>query len=77
LGNDLVALRVAIDNLVRDANYVNAMGGAAFFEAAPFNLPTADATALAGAIGAVTSTNPTVTAINTFLNANVALTGGL
>lgn len=77
LGNDLVALRVAINNLVRDAEYVNAMGGAAFFEAAPFNLSTADATALANTIGSVTPQNATVQAINSYLQTAIPLTGGL
>lgn len=76
IGQDLVNLRIALDNLLRDGAYINAMGGAAFFEAAPFNMTAADATALANAIGAVTPSNPTVTAIENFLNSAVAFTAG-
>jgi hypothetical protein len=77
LGNDLVALRIAINNLVRDAEYLNAMGGAAFLEAAPFSLSTTDAANIANVIGVVTSTNTTVEAINSYLDSGVILTGGL
>lgn len=76
LGTHLVALRDAINNLVQDATYVNAMGGAAFFEAAPFNLSATDAQFVASTIGAVTATNPTVVAINNYLASAVTLTAG-
>lgn len=76
LGTDLVNLRNALDALVRDATYLNAMGGAAFLEAAPFNLSATDAAAVANTIGAVTSTNTTVEAIQSFLASAVPLTGG-
>lgn len=76
LGQHLVDLQSAINNLVQDANYINAMGGAAFFEAAPFSLDTNDATFIANSIGAVTATNSTVEAINSFLASTIQLTGG-
>lgn len=77
LGNDLVALRNAMNDLQRDAAYVNAMGGAAFFQAAPFNMTAADATNLANTIGTVTPQNATVQAIMNFLNTAIPYTGGL
>ena len=77
LGNDVVALRIAINNLVRDGEYLNAMGGAAFLEAAPFSLSTTDAQTVATLIGAVTPTNSTVEAINAFITSAVSLTAGL
>jgi hypothetical protein len=76
LGQHLVALRLAINELVQDGTYLNAMGGAAFLEAAPFNFSPADATNIATIIGAVTPQNATVQAINTYLNSAVTLTGG-
>ncbi len=76
IGNHLVALRVAIDALVQDATYLNAMGGAAFLQAAPFNLLAADATFIANQIGIVTPANSTVQAIDNFLANTVSLTGG-
>ena len=76
IGNDVVALRVALNDLIRDAKYINAVGGAAFFQAAPFNLSAADAQQLASVIGAVVPTNPTVIAVQAFLDSAETLTGG-
>lgn len=76
LGADIVALRNALNNLLKDGAYLNAMGGAPFLEAAPFSLSTADAVAIANVITAVTPTNPTVQAIETFLASAITLTGG-
>lgn len=76
LGQHLVDLQRAIDNLVKDATYLNAMGGSAFLEAAPFSLNANDATFIANSIGAVTANNATVIAINNFLASTVQLTGG-
>lgn len=76
IGQDIVNLRSAIDALLKDGAYLSAMGGAAFLEAAPFSLSTADATAVANAITAITPTNPTVQNIEAFLASTVALTGG-
>lgn len=76
LGNDLVALRVALDNLLRDSAYLNAVGGATFLQAAPFNMSATDAAAWVATIGAVTPANTTVQAIQAFLNSAVPLTGG-
>ena len=76
LGQHLVDLQKAIDNLVKDATYLNSMGGAAFLEAAPFSLDSNDATFIANSIGAVTANNATVVAINNFLASTVQLTGG-
>lgn len=76
IGQDIVNLRNAIDALVKDGAYLTAMGGASFLEAAPFSLSTADATAIANVITAVTPTNPTVEAIEAFLASAVTLTGG-
>jgi hypothetical protein len=76
LGNDIVALRDAINALLRDSAYLTAMGGATFLEGAPFNLSAADATAVANLITAVTPTNSTVVAIQNYVNSAVTLTGG-
>lgn len=76
LGQHIIALREAIQDLVQDGEYLNAMGGAAFLEAAPFNLAPADATAVANIIGPVVSGNTTVQAIETFLTSAIPLTGG-
>ena len=76
LGAHLIALREAINDLVQDGVYLNAMGGAAFLEAAPFNMSTADATNIANIIGAVTPTNAVVVSINNYLTSAVTLTGG-
>ena len=76
IGAHLIALREAINDLTQDGVYLNAMGGAAFLEAAPFNMSTADATNIANIIGAVTPTNATVEAINAYLASAVTLTGG-
>lgn len=77
LGQHLVALREALNDLIQDGTYINAMGGATFLEGPPFNFLPADATAIATVIGAVTPTNPTVVAIQNFLASAVSLTGGL
>lgn len=76
VGQHLVALREALNDLVQDGEYLNAMGGATFLEAAPFSLSTTDATNFATIIGAVTSTNTTVEAIQSFLTSAITLTGG-
>lgn len=76
IGQHLVALREAINDLTQDGTYLNAMGGATFLEGAPFNLSAADATNVANIIGVVTPTNATVTAINNYLTSAVSLTGG-
>lgn len=76
LGAHIVALRSAINNLVQDATYLNAMGGAAFLQAAPLSIPQADAAFIAGLIGAVTPANSTVQDINAFITTAVSLTGG-
>ena|SRR6202035_2510264 len=79
LGAHLVALREAINDLVQDGTYLNAMGGAAFLEAAAPNgmgFAPADATNIVNVIGAVTATNSTVEAINAYLASAVTLTGG-
>lgn len=79
LGNHIIALREAINDLVQDGTYLNQMGGAAFLTAASPNgmgIASADATAIVNTIGAVTATNTTVVAINTFINSAVFLTAG-
>lgn len=76
LGQHLVDLRNAINNLVNDGEYLNSMGGAAFLEAAPFNLSPADAQFIANNIGAVVSTNNIVISIDQFLATTLPLTGG-
>lgn len=76
LGQDIVNLRRALDALLTDGAYLNAMGGATFLEAAPFNLSAADAATYVNTIGAVTPTNATVVAIQNFLNSAVTITGG-
>lgn len=76
LGQHLVNLREAINDLTQDGVYLNAMGGAAFLEAAPFSLSAADAASVAAIIGGVTPANTTVEAINTYLASAVTLTGG-
>jgi hypothetical protein len=76
IGQHLVNLREAINDLVQDGTYLNAMGGAAFLEAAPFNMAATDAQLYISTIGAVTATNSVVESINSFLTSAVALTGG-
>lgn len=76
LGQHVVDLQSAIDNLVADGTYLNAMGGAAFLEAAPFNLSAGDAALIESTIGAVTATNSVVEQINAFITSAVTLTGG-
>lgn len=76
LGQHLVNLRSAINDLATDGVYLNAMGGAAFLEGPPFNFAPADAQNIANIIGAVTPANTTVQAINAYLASAVTLTGG-
>lgn len=79
LGQHLVNLREALNDLVQDGQYLNAMGGAAFLQAAVPNgigLAPADATAVAASIGAVTPQNATVVAVNAFLSSAITITGG-
>jgi hypothetical protein len=76
IGQHLVNLREAINDLVQDGAYINAMGGAAFLSAAPMNIDAADAQFIANNIGAITPNNTTVEAINAFLTATITLTGG-
>ncbi len=76
LGADVVALRVALQALINDAAYLNAIGGAATLEAAPFNLAAADATLIMSTVGAVTPTNTVVQSIQAFLVQTEPLWGG-
>lgn len=76
VGNHLVALRIAMDALVRDGTYIQAMGGATFLEGAPFSLLEGDAAAIVNTVGSVTSTNPVVQAVYLFLSECVTFTGG-
>lgn len=76
LGQHIVNLRDAMDDLTDDAAYLAAMGGTAFLEAAPFSLSASDAALIMNTIGTVTPTNATVESINGFLAASVSLTGG-
>ena len=76
LGQDIVNLRIALNALLRDGAYLNAVGGAAFLQAAPFNLSETDAQAWVNAIGVVTPTNPTIQAIEAYLTSAIPLTGG-
>lgn len=76
IGNHLVALREALNDLLQDAKYINAMGGAAFLQGPPFNLSPTDATNFANTIGSVTSANTTVQAIQAYLDSAVGYTGG-
>lgn len=76
LGQHLVNLREALNDLVQDAEYLNAIGGTAFLEGAPFNLTAADAQLIMNTVGQATSANTTVVSINNFLASAVTLTGG-
>jgi hypothetical protein len=76
LGQHLVNLRNALNDLVQDAEYLQAMGGTAFLEAAPFNLTPADATLIMNTVGQATSTNAVVLSIDQFLASAITLTGG-
>lgn len=76
IGNHLVALRIAMDALVRDGTYLQAMGGATFLEGAPFSLLSDDATAIVNTVGSVTADNPVVQQVYLFLSECVTLTGG-
>lgn len=75
LGNHIVALREALADVVQDATYLNDMGGSAFLQAQfGTDQPTADNTA--AVIGAATSTNATVVAVQNFIASATFLTGG-
>ena len=76
LGAHAVAFREALQDLLNDAAYLQAMGGATFLEAAPFSLSAADAAVVVNTIGAVIPTNPTVEAIQAFLASTEPLWGG-
>jgi hypothetical protein len=76
LGQDCKALRVALQDLINDAAYLNAIGGAATLEAAPFSLSAADATAIMNTIGTVTPANATVQAIQAFIASTEFVWGG-
>lgn len=76
LGQHCVALREAVQDLLNDAAYLNAMGGATFLEAAPFNLAAADATAIMNTIGAVSPAASVVTEIQNFIESTEPLWGG-
>lgn len=76
LGGHVIAFREALQDLINDALYLNAQGGVAFLEAAPFNLSAADATLIMNTVGAVTTANTTVQAIQAFLVQTEPLWGG-
>lgn len=76
LSSDIVALRTALQNLINDAGYLNAQGGATFLEAAPYSLSAADATLIMATIGAVVPTNSVVIALQAFLVQTESLWGG-
>lgn len=76
LGTHAVALREALQNLLNDAAYLQAMGGAAFLQAAPFSLAPADAAAIVATIGAVTPSNSVVQQIQAFIANTEFLWGG-
>ena len=76
LGNDCKALRDALQNLINDAAYLNAIGGAATLEAAPFSIDATDAQAIMNTVGIVTPGNATVQAIEAFVATTEFLWGG-
>lgn len=77
IGSHIVALREAMADLAQDADYLNAMGGATFLQAAPFSMPPSDANMVATIVGAATGGNSVVQSINAFIESAVPLTGGL
>lgn len=76
LGAHATAFRDALKNLLNDAAYLNAMGGAAFLEAAPFSLSAADAQQVVNTIGAVVPANATVQAVQAFIASTEFIWGG-
>lgn len=76
LGAHLVAFRDSLQRLINDAAYLNAAGGAAFLQAAPFNLTTTDAQLVVSTVGAVTPANSVVQQIQAFLASTEPLWGG-
>lgn len=76
LGQHVVTFREALHVLLNDAAYLNAMGGAAFLQAAPFSLSAADAQAVMSTIGAVVPGNSTVQALQAFIAQTEPLWGG-
>lgn len=76
LGAHVVNFRDALQALLNDAAYLNAMGGATFLEAAPFSLSSADAATVMNTVGQVTPANSTVQAIQSFLASTEPLWGG-
>jgi len=75
LGNHVTAFRNALQTLINDAAYLNAMGGAAFLTSA-MGISADDATAIVNSIGGVTPGNATVQALNNWISGTQFLWGG-
>ncbi len=76
LGQHCTAFRDALNNLLNDAAYLQAMGGTAFLEAAPFNLAAGDAATVMNTVGAVTPNNGVVQTLQQFIASTEPLWGG-
>jgi hypothetical protein len=79
LGEHLTQFRNALQQLLNDAAYLNAMGGTAFLEAAypaGIGLAAADAATVENAISIVVPSNSTVQAIQAYLASTEQLWGG-
>lgn len=76
IGQHIVNLRQALNDLLIDAAYLNSVGGVAFLEAAPFSLSSTDATNFSNVISLVVPSNPTVQAIEGFISNATQYTAG-
>lgn len=76
LGQHITQFRDALQALINDAEYLTAMGGATFLEAAPFSMAAADAQMVMGTVGVITPNNATVASLQAFLATTQPLWGG-
>lgn len=76
VGQHMTDLRDALTNLLQDAEYLAAMGGVGFLTQPPFNMGAADAAAFNGVLSEVVATNPTVEAIQAFIESTAPFWGG-
>lgn len=76
LGNHVTTFRDALQVLINDAKYLNANGGIAALEAAPFNMASTDATEIMATVGTITPTNAVVQQVQSFIDSTEFLWGG-
>lgn len=75
LGQHCTAFRDALQALLNDAAYLNAMGGTSFLETT-LGIDATDAQEIVNVVGAVTPSNTTVQAIQGWINSTEFLWGG-